>query len=251
MRDGKALQMATSHELGQNFAKAFEMKYLGDDSQEHYCFTTSWGASTRLVGGLVMAHGDDRGLVIPPRLAAIQAVVICIKDDDQVMSAANTFKDELSAQGISVEIDRKNGSLGRRITDWEIKGVPLRLEIGLRDLAEGVVTVVRRDNGEKVSVPLGQVTSHVARELDALQSSLFESALTRRDKNTHDVNTLDQAIEAAQTGFARMKWSKVQDTGEATLNASQISVRCLQRPDGTLPQDQNEDDLICIVAKAY
>lgn len=251
MRDGKALQMATSHELGQNFAKAFEMKYLGDDSKEHYCFTTSWGASTRLIGGLIMAHGDDNGLVVPPRLAATQVVALCIKDDEAVLSAAATIADELKPHGVSVEVDRKSGSLGRRITDWELKGVPVRLEIGPRDLEQGSVTLVRRDTGEKVSVALGGIAEAVVRTLDEIQEALLGEALARRNAMTVDVESLDDAIAAAQHGFARMTWDKVGPSGEATLNASAVSVRCLQRSDGSLPNSDDEDDLVAIIAKAY
>ena len=251
MRDGKALQMATSHELGQNFAKAFEIKYSADDGKEHYCYTTSWGASTRLVGGLIMAHGDDRGLVVPPNLAATHVVALCIRDDEEVVAAAERIAAELAEKDIVVELDRRSGSLGRRITDWELKGVPVRLEIGPRDLAEGTVTLVRRDTGEKSSVPVAAAADAVEVALASIQEDLYAGALARRDANTHDVQSLDEAIEASQTGFARMAWTAVGDAGEAHLNQSAVSVRCLQRPDGTLPRSEDEDGLVCIIAKAY
>jgi len=251
MKDGKALQMATSHELGQNFAKAFEIKYLGDDSVEHYCYTTSWGASTRLVGGLIMGHGDDNGLVIPPRLAAIHAVALCIKDDPKVVAAATAIASELGGQGIHVEIDTKSGSLGRRITDWELKGVPVRIEIGPRDLENGTVTIVRRDTNEKEDVGVGAAATRVAALLDEIQTGLFAGALARRDENTTDVASIEDAIEVAQSGFARIEWSAVGEAGEAELNKAAVSVRCLQRADGSLPLSDDEADLVCIIARAY
>jgi len=251
MRDGKALQMATSHELGQNFAKAFEIKYLGDDSQEHYCHTTSWGASTRLVGGLIMGHGDDNGLIVPPRLAATPVVILCVKEDAAVDAAANALAAELLSQGIHCEIDRRNGSLGRRITDWELKGVPVRVELGPRDLEQGMVTIVRRDSGDKAPTPLAQASAEILLVLERIHTALFERALAHRDAKTHDVTTREEAREAGQTGFARVAWDVIGDEGEQELNAAQLSVRCLQRADGTIPDSQDEADLLCIVAKAY
>ena len=251
MRDGKALQMATSHELGQNFAKAFDIKYSADDGKEHFCHTTSWGASTRLVGGLIMAHGDDNGLIVPPRLAPIQVIALCIRDDAEVVSVAETFKSELNTLGISVEIDAKSGSLGRRLTDWELKGVPVRLEIGPRDLAEGVVSVARRDTGEKTNVALAEVAAHVASLLETMHSDLLALSLQRRDDQTVTVNSLDEAKDAARVGFAKMEWSAVGDEGEAALNRETLSVRCLQRPDGSLPESPEEADLVCIIARSY
>ena len=153
MRDGKALQMATSHELGQNFARAFEIYYQSEEGQAELCYTTSWGSSTRLVGGLIMAHGDDQGLLVPPRLAPTQVVVIAVRDEPEVNEACERLQAQLIAQGVRSTLDRSRGSFGRRVTDWEIKGVPLRVEVGPRDLNEGVVSVTRRDNGEKSRRP--------------------------------------------------------------------------------------------------
>ena len=251
MRDGKALQMSTSHELGQNFARAFDITFQSEDGQNTLCYTTSWGASTRLVGGLIMTHGDDRGLVVPPRLAPVQVVVIAAREDPDVLSACELLVATLKAAGVRVVLDRGRGSFGRRVTDWEIKGVPLRLELGPRDLADGVVTVVRRDSGEKRSVDLATVAAHVPSLLEAVQVELFEQARRRRDAATHDVTSLDEAIGAAQDGFARLAWDAVGGDGEARLNEHAITVRCLQRRDGSMPQDHLEGDLVCIVAKSY
>ncbi len=252
MRDGKALQMATSHELGQNFAKAFDIYYQNEEGQSALCFTTSWGASTRLVGGLIMAHGDDRGLVLPPALAPTQVVVIPVRDDDEVATACTALSSALSEERpYRVAVDTGHGSFGRRVTDWEIKGVPLRVEVGPRDLAEGVVSVVRRDTGEKFSTPLPDVPAVVRRLLDTIQRDMFESALAFRDARTTDVTSLAEAMDAAQDGFARVAWDQVGPDGEARLKAQAMTVRCLQRLDGTIPQSDLEEGLIAIIAKSY
>ena len=251
MRDGKALQMATSHELGQNFAKAFDMYYQNEAGQSMLCHTTSWGASTRLVGGLIMLHGDDRGLVVPPRLAPIQAIVVAVRDEPDVNEACDRVAALLGEAGVRVQVDRGRGSFGRRLTDWEIKGVPLRVEVGPRDLAKGLVTVVRRDTGEKAATLIDEVGARAPALLEAIQAAMLDDARRRLRETTYDVESVDEAIEAAQTGFARLAWSAVGDEGEATLKSDAITVRCLQRRDGSIPVDETEEDLVCIVAKSY
>ncbi|HVB71658.1 MAG TPA: proline--tRNA ligase [Acidimicrobiales bacterium] len=251
MRDGKALQMATSHEMGQNFARAFDIYYQSEAGESTLCWTTSWGASTRLVGGLVMGHGDDRGLLVPPRLAAVQAVVLAVRDEPEVAEAVAAIAAELTAAGVRVEVDRGRGSFGRRVTDWEIKGVPLRVEVGPRDLTEGTVTVVRRDTGTKETPTRDALATRVAELLDTVQTDLFQAALTYRDEHTIDVATIGEANEAAQTGFARLAWDTVDAEGEAALRAEAITVRALQRVDGSIPDNDAEPGLTCVVAKAY
>jgi prolyl-tRNA synthetase len=251
MRDGKALQMATSHELGQNFARAFDIYFQSEAGQAELCFTTSWGASTRMVGGLIMMHGDDQGLVVPPRLAPIQAVVIAVRDEPEVNEACGRVAASLKAAGVRVQIDRGRGSFGRRVTDWEIKGVPLRVEVGPRDLKDGVVSLVRRDNAEKLTLGLDEVSVKAPGLLEEMQADLLAGATTRLTDATHDVENIDEAIEAAETGFARLDWSKVGVSGEAALKVHAITVRCLQRRDATMPLAETEPDLDCIVAKSY
>ena len=251
MRDGKALQMATSHELGQNFAKAFDIYYQSEEGQAQLCYTTSWGSSTRLVGGLIMAHGDDRGLVLPPRVAPIEVIVISVRDEPGVNDACETVVSQLKAVGVRAQLDRGRGSFGRRVTDWEIKGVPLRVEVGPRDLAEGVVSVVRRDSGDKSTIGVSSVAQEVPALLARIQSDLFQRAKDHRDANTCDVASVAQAIDVAQTGFARLSWDLVGDSEEAELNAQALTIRCLQRGDGSVPESELEPDLLCIVAKAY
>jgi len=251
MRDGKALQMLTSHELGQNFAKAFDIYFQSEQGQAELCYTTSWGASTRLVGGLIMVHGDDQGLRVPPRLAPVQVVVLAIRDDEELLRASHQVAASLESAGVRVEVDRGRGTFGRRVTDWEIKGVPLRVEVGPRDLAEGRVTLARRDADEKLSVAVADVASVAQGLLDEMQHELFSRALALRDERTHDVTSVADAVVAAREGFARLNWSLVAGEGEKALNQEAVSVRCLQRRDGSMPASDDEGDLVCLVAKSY
>jgi len=252
MGDGKALQMGTSHELGQNFARVFDMVYLDDQSQQQLCWTTSWGTSTRMVGGLIMAHGDDRGLVLPPRLAPIQCVVLLVKDADGAGESAARVADELRKAGMRVELDaRVDTSFGRRATDWELKGVPLRLEVGPRDLAEGNVTLVWRHLNKKEAIPLTTAVKLVTEQVDVVQAEILASATTRRDERTVDCSSIDEVVEASEDGFARVQWSVVGIEGEAKLAESAVTVRCLQRPDGSVPLADDEPDLVAFCARAY
>ncbi|HLM18699.1 MAG TPA: proline--tRNA ligase [Acidimicrobiia bacterium] len=263
MGDGKALQMATSHELGQNFARAFGIEFLDDSGTQRTAWTTSWGSSTRMVGGLIMAHGDDDGLRVPPRLAPIQAVVLVVRDEGDVVARCGALTDQLRAAGIRVQLDaRADVSMGRRATDWELKGVPVRLEVGPRDLADGVATLVRRvvskagaggAGGEerKQPVALVDVVTAVADELDRQQAALLAEATERRESHTVDVTTLDDAREAAGSGWARIAWDTVGPEGEAELAQASVSVRCLLRADGSLPESDDEPGLTAVVARSY
>ena len=252
MRDGKALQMGTSHELGQNFAKVFDIDYLDADGATQHCWTTSWGSTTRMVGGLIMIHGDDSGLVVPPRLAPTQAVVLLVKDGEGAGEQAAALVDEIAAAGVRVRLDaRVATSFGRRATDWELKGVPVRVEVGPRDLASGTVTVVRRDTGEKTPVAVAEAAGRVSALMDQVQADLLAAAVARRDAATTDVATIGDAAEAAQTGFARLPWGLVRGEGETQLAGKGITVRCLMAPDGGLPTADDDDDLVAVVARAY
>jgi prolyl-tRNA synthetase len=205
-----------------------------------------------MVGGLIMAHGDDNGLVLPPKLAPTQCVVLLVKDADGAGTAATTLTEELRAAGVRTHLDdRVDTSFGRRATDWEIKGVPLRVEVGPRDLAEGNVTLVWRHLGKKESMPLTAVASRVVEQVDAVQSELVAAATERRDASTFECSSLGEIIEAAQTGFARVPWSVVGVEGEAELAQSAVTVRCLQRADGSVPEADDEPDLIAYCARAY
>src|SRR6478735_4533851 len=252
MGDGKALQMGTSHELGQNFAKVFDIKYQSTEGVEETCWTTSWGVSTRMMGGLIMCHGDDKGLVVPPRLASNQVVVLVIKDEDGVGDAARALVDELKTAGVRVKLDdRTDTSFGRRATAWELKGVPVRIEVGPRDLVNGEVTIVRRDNGEKRQVGIAGLATDLPGILDGIQADMLAAATVRRDARTLTVSTIDEAREAAQTGFARIPWATLGEEGEALLARDAITVRCLQTPDGGVPASEDEPGVIAVVARAY
>src|SRR5207248_6429559 len=180
MRDGKALQAATSHYLGQGFARAFDVRHTGRDGSEQYPYATSWGASTRLVGGIVMAHGDERGLRLPPRVAPQQVVIVPIwreEDRADVLRVATAFAEELRTAAVRVRVDdRPEYRPGFKFNEWELKGVPLRIEIGGRDLAAGVVTVARRDSGHKRQIPIAGVAGAIVELLDDVQASLFQTA---------------------------------------------------------------------------
>ena len=251
MRDGKALQMGTSHELGQNFSRAFDIQYLDADGQQQLAWTTSWGVSTRMVGGLIMCHGDDRGLRVPPRLAHIQAVVLLIRDEEGAGDMAAKLHQELVAAGVASRLDdRTDTPFGRRSTDWELKGIPVRIEIGPRDAAQGQTVVVRRDTGTKTPVPIGEAARTVGGLLDEIQAGLLQEATDFRDDRTAEVADVGDAIEAARTGFARVPWDIVRDAEDA-LAAEAVTVRCIQRADGSVPSDEDEGDLVAICARSY
>jgi prolyl-tRNA synthetase len=253
MGDGKALQMGTSHELGQNFARAFEIDYLDESGTQQLCWTTSWGTSTRMMGGLIMAHGDDDGLRIPPRLAAVQAVVLVVRDEDgSVSDAARDLVVALGAAGVRAKLDdRVSTPFGRRATDWELKGVPVRIEVGPRDLAEGQVTLVRRDQAGKVPVPIAELAARVPELLTAMQTSMLDAALQLRESRTVDVDTVEDAAAAATTGFARIPWDRLGDGGVAELARDAVTVRCLVTAEGGVPVSVDDADLVAVVARAY
>jgi prolyl-tRNA synthetase len=249
-RDGKALQMGTSHELGQNFARAFDIRYLSADSTQELAWTTSWGTSTRMVGGLIMVHGDDDGLRVPPALAPIQVVVMAIKDE--VVEAAQRIGEELRTAGVRVRVDaRADVAFGRRAVDWELKGVPLRIEVGPRDLAAGTATIARRLSGGKDAVAIGDLTATVGRLLADEQQTMLSEAQTARDARIVDVATVAEAAEAGVDGWARIEWSRLGVAGEAELAKSAITVRCLQRADGTVPDRDDEPGVLAYVARSY
>jgi prolyl-tRNA synthetase len=252
MGDGKALQMGTSHELGQNFAKAFDIVYSSAEGRQEHAWTTSWGTSTRMLGGLIMAHGDDNGLRVPPRVAPIQAYVTIVKDGDGVAAEAGKLRDALRDAGVRVGYDdRTDTAFGRRAVDAELKGYPVRIEVGPRDLATGNVVVVRRIDGSKTTTPVAEVVSAVGAALDADQQALYDEAVALRESRTSDVSTVDEAIDAAATGWARVPWSAVGVEGEAKANAASVTVRCLVRADGSVPNSEDEPDLIAYLARAY
>jgi prolyl-tRNA synthetase len=206
-----------------------------------------------MVGGLIMTHGDDSGLRVPPVVAPIQVVVLLAKEGDGAGETAGRLATELRAAGVRTELDaRADLGFGRRSVDWELKGVPLRIEVGPRDLAAGNVVLVQRATGVKQPVALGEVVARVPDLLVEIQSGLLAEATARRDAMTFDVATIEEAMEAATGGFARVPWSVLRDgDGENRLRQQGITVRCLRRPDGTVPDSEDEADSVAYVARAY
>jgi prolyl-tRNA synthetase len=253
MGDGKALQMGTSHELGQNFSVPFNITYSNASGTLEHVWQTSWGVSTRLVGALVMGHGDDFGLRLPPELAPVQVVVLVVKDEPEVRSAADALASELRAAGHRVRLDdRTDTSFGRRSVGWELKGVPVRVEVGPRDLAEGNVTVVTRHTREKDSVALPGVGAAVAAALGAVGPALAAEATAAREARTVDAATLEEAVEGGSTGFARVRLGALGPDGEDRLAEHAITVRCLQRADGSLARPGDvEEELVAVVGRSY
>jgi prolyl-tRNA synthetase len=251
MADGKALQMATSHELGQNFARAFGITYLAKDGRERHAWTTSWGSSTRMLGGLIMGHGDDAGLRLPPRLAPVQVVIVPVRDDPALAAAAARIDVDLAEQGIRVRVDTSDRRFGRKAVDWELKGVPLRVELGRRDLDRGQVTIVRRDRREKTLRPVAGLADAVASLLGEIQKSMRNTARERLLAGTRDVGDVSEAIEAGSVGLARIPWARLADRDEAQLAEHALTIRCVQRADGSIPDSEKEPDLVAIVGRSY
>ncbi|HEY2603958.1 MAG TPA: proline--tRNA ligase [Thermoleophilaceae bacterium] len=234
MRDGKALQAATSHYLGQGFARAFDVRYTGRDGSEQYPYATSWGATTRLVGGIVMAHGDDRGLRLPPRVAPQQVVIVPIfREDDraQVLEAAAAVADELRAAGVRVRVDdRPQHRPGFKFNEWGLKGVPLRVELGARDLAAAAVTIARRDTGDKQEVPVARAAVAIDELLSAVQASLLQAARDDQERRTlRDPSSYDEMIEYLReaAGFVVTPWCGGEECEARVKADSSATIRCL------------------------
>jgi prolyl-tRNA synthetase len=241
MRDGKALQAATSHYLGQGFARTFDVRYTGRDGSEQYPYATSWGATTRLVGGIVMAHGDELGLRLPPRVAPHQVVIVPIfREDDRadVLQAAAAAADELRAAGVRVRVDdRLDYRPGFKFNEWELKGVPLRIEIGGRDLAAAAVTVARRDTGDKQQIPLTRAAAAIDELLDDVQTSLFQTASNEQERRTlRDPSSYEEMIEYLRDagGFVVAPWCGRRECEVRVKDESSATIRLLplaeQRP---------------------
>ncbi|WP_406839066.1 proline--tRNA ligase [Streptomyces sp. AHU1] len=253
MGDGKALQLGTSHELGQNFARAFDTRYLSREGKRELVWQTSWGSSTRMVGGLIMSHGDDSGLRVPPRLAPVQAVVLAIKGDGAVLAKVHEIGDRLTAAGVRVQVDdRTDTPFGRRAVDWELKGVPVRVEVGPRDLESGTAMLVRRIPGGKEPVALDALAALLPAVLEEDQALLLRQSRERRESRTSDVSTVDAAVEAAAAGgWARIPWADLGEEGEARLAEHAVTVRCLVAEDGSVPDADDAPGNVAVVARAY
>lgn len=231
MQDGKALQAGTSHFLGQNFAKAFDVVFLNKDNQQEHVWATSWGVSTRLVGGLIMTHSDDDGLIIPPKLAPTQVVIVPIpKPSPELTEAAEKIAKELRAKGVRVSIDNDDQNRpGFKFAEYEMIGIPVRLGLGQRDLAAGQVEVARRDTKEKVNAPLEGIGDYVANLLDEIQQNLFDRAKIYRDAHITKADTLAEMEDILENkgGFVHAHWDGTTETELEIKERTKATIRCI------------------------
>lgn len=245
MQDGKALQAGTSHFLGQNFAKAFDVKFAGKDGKLDYVWATSWGVSTRLMGALIMTHSDDAGLVLPPRVAPIQVIIVPIYRTDeeqaQTVAAGKEICDQLKKAGIRARLDDKDTQKpGWKFAEYELKGVPLRIAVGPRDLANHSVELARRDIQEKSTVPVDGLTERIQNLLTEIQGKMFAIAQERMVSNTHEVNTWEEFKEVLEKGgFIKAHWDGTSETEEAIKAETKATIRCI-------PLDEKEEQGTCI-----
>ena len=234
MQDGKALQAGTSHFLGQNFAKAFDVKYLTKENRQEFVWATSWGVSTRLIGALVMAHSDDQGLVLPPRIAPLQVVIVPIfKGAEQkaaVDEKVSPLIADLKARGISVKYDdSENNRPGWKFAEYELKGVPVRIAIGPKDIENGVVEIARRDTKEKTSVPVEGVAQYIQELLENIQQNLYNRALAYREEHITAVNSWEEfkAVLEQKGGFVSAHWDGTPETEEKIKDETKATIRCI------------------------
>jgi prolyl-tRNA synthetase len=244
MQDGKALQAGTSHFLGQNFARAFDVKFLSKENKEELVWATSWGVSTRLIGGLIMTHADDDGLVMPPRLAPQQVVIVPIpKPSPEIMDVADAIAKALKAKGIRVKIDSDDTKRpGFKFAEYEMIGIPVRLGLGARDLAEGKIEVARRDTKEKTSVPIEGLDSYIENLLAEIQINLFERAKIFRDSHITKVDSFEefQKVLEEKGGFISAHWDGTTETEKKIKELTKATLRCI-------PIDAPEEHGNCVL----
>jgi len=245
MGDKRALQSGTSHNLGQNFAKAFDVTFQTQDNKEELVYATSWGVSTRLVGGVIMTHGDDKGLRIPPKIAPYQVVVIPIFRDEEGKKSVSEYispvLDELRDQGVRIHEDWRKGSPGFKFNEWEMKGVPLRLEVGPKDVENGNAVLARRDNDEKQVLKKEDLANQVPVLLDAIQVNMLEQAKAFRESNTCTVSTYDEFKDViiSKGGFVRCGWDGTEKSEMAIKDDTKATIR-------VIPFDENPEGMTCI-----
>jgi prolyl-tRNA synthetase len=234
MQDGKALQAGTSHFLGQNFAKAFDVVFTNKEGQQEHVWATSWGVSTRLIGALLMAHSDDEGLVIPPKLAPLHVVIVPIYKTPeqlaQITEKANQLKHELKEVGLTVKFDDDDTNKpGWKFAEYEMKGVPVRIAIGPRDLENGTAEVARRDNRTKEVMQLARLNVDIPKLLDDIQQNMYNRALKFREENTTQVDTFDDFKKILDTkgGFISAHWDGTAETEEQIKNQTKATIRCI------------------------
>jgi prolyl-tRNA synthetase len=246
MQDGKALQAGTSHFLGQNFAKAFDVKYTSKEGKQEHVWATSWGVSTRLIGGLIMTHSDDFGLVLPPKLAPIQVAIIPIYKNHEQLQAitekVTLFVKELRKKGISVKFDNRDTYRpGAKFAEYELKGVPIRIAIGNRDLENNTVEVARRDTLEKQTVSQDIIVDFVSNLLEEIQENLYNKAISYRKEHTTEVTTFDEFKDVIENkgGFVSAHWDGTEDTEDKIKNLTKATIRCI-------PNDAKDEIGNCI-----
>ena len=245
MGDKKALQAGTSHYLGQNFAKAFDVKFQNINNKEEYVFATSWGVSTRLIGALIMVHGDDKGLRLPPKLAPIQVVIIPIFKSDEDLNEIKNYLEEINNQFQNKKIrfhldDRKKMSPGFKFNEWEMKGVPIRIEIGPRDIKNNQIFVARRDTSEKFSLDINEASKKIECLLEEIQNNLFKSALNFRQENTFQVKDYMEFKDVIKKGgFIECGWDGSRETEDKIKKETKATIRCI-------PFKGKTNDLKCI-----
>lgn len=233
MQDGKALQAGTSHFLGQNFAKAFDVKFVNKENEQEYAWATSWGVTTRLIGALIMAHSDDKGLVLPPKLAPYQLVIIPIyrtpEDLESIKTKLLPLLDELKAAGITFKLDDDDSQRsGWKFAEYELKGVPLRLAIGMRDIEAGTVELARRDTLTKETRPIDGIVAFIGSLLEEIQANIFKKALDFREQNTYRVDSWDEfQVQIEKGGFILAHWDGTAATEEKIKETTKATIRCI------------------------
>ncbi|MFN8277544.1 MAG: proline--tRNA ligase [Chitinophagales bacterium] len=245
MQDGQALQAGTSHFLGQNFAKAFDVQFLSKEGQQEFVWATSWGVSTRLIGALIMAHSDDDGLVLPPKLAPLQVVIVPIHkgadDLNKLYDACAPVMAELKTKGISVKFDDDDTKRpGFKFAEYEMRGVPVRMAIGMRDLENGTIEVARRDTREKESKPMAGIVHHLEQLLEDIQKRMYEKALKFRDSHIREANSWAEFQQLIETpGFIRAHWDGTPETEEKIKELTKATIRCI-------PLNNQQEDGVCV-----
>jgi len=261
MQDGKALQAGTSHFLGQNFAKAFDVKFATKEGTQEHVWATSWGVSTRLMGALVMTHSDDKGLVLPPKLAPYQVVIVPIykgeEQLEQITESVMKIKESLESKGISVKFDnRDTHKPGWKFAEYELKGVPIRLAIGMRDLENGTIEIARRDTLEKETLQIEDVDVKVENLLEKIQANLFNKAVDFRHKNTHTASSYEEFKKLiTRGGFVYAHWDGTSDTEEFIKNDTKATIRCIpagtDAKEGACIYSGKKSKKMVLFAKAY
>ncbi|RZL46065.1 MAG: proline--tRNA ligase, partial [Pedobacter sp.] len=247
MQDGKALQAGTSHFLGQNFAKAFDVKFTSKEGKQEHVWATSWGVSTRLMGALIMAHSDDAGLVLPPKLAPIQVVIVPIYKGEEDLAKISTFVDELmmklKGMGISVKYDSRDSQRpGFKFAEYELKGVPIRLAIGARDMENKTVELARRDTREKSTVPQEGLDIYIAHLLNEIQENIYNKAYQFREEHITEANSYEEFKELldGKTGFISAHWDGSADTEKQIKEETKATIRCI-------PLNNKQEEGVCMV----